>query len=540
MLYRYLLLVITLLFGQIGSLYGADQLLDIDLARWSQMGTRALVDQGLEYIHNGNHTDSALVCFTIAANRYREGLSDDEKLACIAAYNNGGYIYHFRYFDYSSSYAYLIKAMEISERDGLEEMLPSIYLNLGHMYQAYAGQYDSKELHTRATNLYKKTIESSLPVKDWETLVKSAANLFTLELMEQQLDSISETLDLFDSLIIPENIPRLQYTRRLCEGIRYVRQKRYAMARRAFWRQLEVIDSPVSPERYETQVTTNVIITFGMEQRYDSALYYCNRLDSLSKVYHLKDIEEDCSKLYYRYYSALGMMDQADAYRTIYLNKKDSIMVQHHMEEVGEMHFLYELKQVEKRMSEIREQKERQTARFIAALIIAALLGTSLIIIYKKNRIISERSRLLYQRYIELLEIEKQRHLQAEKYHSSNLSESDKDSLHEKIEQVMQDPTMICSADFSVAQLAQQVGSNTKYVSQVINEKYGKNFSSLLSERRIHQACIMMQDHAHYGHLTIEALAQEVGIKSRSTFVLAFRRTTGFTPSEYQNIAKKG
>lgn len=540
MFHRLLYIVLVFLLSPMTPLSRAEQLHDTDLARWAQMGTRMLVDQGLEYVQNGNHTDSALICFSIAANRYQENLSHDEKLACIAAYNNSGYIYHFQYFDYANSYAHLITALEICEQDGLKEMFPHIYLNLAYMYQAYAGQYGSKELHCRATDLYKKTIETSLPVKDWETLVKSAANLFTLELMDQQLDSITETLNLFDSLVIPENIPRLQYTRRLTEGIRLVQQQRYDEARQAFWRQLDALDNHVSSERYETQVTTNVIITYYIEQKYDSALYYCNRLDSLSQVYHLKDIEEDCSNLYYRCYSALGMIELADSYRTRYLNQKDSIMVQHHMEEVGEMQFLHELKQVEKRMVEMREQKQQQTVYLVTTLVVALILAIFLIIIFHKNRIISERSRLLYQRYVELLEIEKQQPLQPEKYHGSNLSESDKDSLHQKIEQVIQDRQMICSSDFSVAQLAQLVGSNTKYVSQVINEKYGKNFNTLLSERRIHLACILMQDQEHYGHLTIEALAQEVGIKSRSTFVLAFRRTTGFTPSEYQNIAKKG
>ena len=79
-----------------------------------------------------------------------------------------------------------------------------------------------------------------------------------------------------------------------------------------------------------------------------------------------------------------------------------------------------------------------------------------------------------------------------------------------------------------------------KKVSQVINEKAGCNFNNLINEYRIKEACRRMNDTEQYGKYTIEAISTSVGFKSRSTFLLQFKRVTGLTPSEYQRAQKSG
>lgn len=92
---------------------------------------------------------------------------------------------------------------------------------------------------------------------------------------------------------------------------------------------------------------------------------------------------------------------------------------------------------------------------------------------------------------------------------------------------------------FSLHRLAELVEGNPNYVSQVINEKYHCNFNTLLNEYRIREACKRMNDVQTYDHLTIDAIAASVGIKARSSFIMAFKKFTGMTPSAYQKIAKE-
>ena len=44
----------------------------------------------------------------------------------------------------------------------------------------------------------------------------------------------------------------------------------------------------------------------------------------------------------------------------------------------------------------------------------------------------------------------------------------------------------------------------------------------------------------HYGGLTIEAIGQSLGFKSRTNFTAIFKRFTGMTPAAYQRMARNG
>ena len=89
------------------------------------------------------------------------------------------------------------------------------------------------------------------------------------------------------------------------------------------------------------------------------------------------------------------------------------------------------------------------------------------------------------------------------------------------------------------ATLAGLVESNSRYVSQVINDTYGKNFRAYLNEYRIREARLRLMDTAAYGHYTIKAIAESVGYKSHTNFINIFKDITGITPSIYQRIAKE-
>lgn len=109
-------------------------------------------------------------------------------------------------------------------------------------------------------------------------------------------------------------------------------------------------------------------------------------------------------------------------------------------------------------------------------------------------------------------------------------------TLLEKINLVMENVSLICREDFNLAMLAKAVGSNTKYVSKVINDLCGKTFKTYLNEYRIREACRRLIDKDNFGHLTIKAIHQELGFRTTTSFVAAFRKVMGMTPSEYKKL----
>lgn len=120
-----------------------------------------------------------------------------------------------------------------------------------------------------------------------------------------------------------------------------------------------------------------------------------------------------------------------------------------------------------------------------------------------------------------------------------NLTEAKRESILTAIEKALADESLICRTDFSIDMLAEITGHNTRYVSHILNGRYGCNFRTLLNNLRMDIARRRIIDVGNYGHLTIQAIAESLGYKSNSGFVQLFRKYTGVTPSMFQKMARE-
>lgn len=87
--------------------------------------------------------------------------------------------------------------------------------------------------------------------------------------------------------------------------------------------------------------------------------------------------------------------------------------------------------------------------------------------------------------------------------------------------------------------LATLLGSNSKYVSQVIHEVHGTSFNGYVHGYRVNLARERLTDVVHYGNYTIKAIGESLGFKSQTSFTNIFKRATGITPAMYQKIASE-
>lgn len=117
------------------------------------------------------------------------------------------------------------------------------------------------------------------------------------------------------------------------------------------------------------------------------------------------------------------------------------------------------------------------------------------------------------------------------------LGDEQKEILLSRIRKILNQTDHPFNPEFSLNTLAQLVKSNTKYVSWVINETYGKNFKTILNELRVREASKMLDDHETYGAYTIQTISEEVGYKSSTSFIQAFKKLVGMTPSVYQKLS---
>ena len=107
-----------------------------------------------------------------------------------------------------------------------------------------------------------------------------------------------------------------------------------------------------------------------------------------------------------------------------------------------------------------------------------------------------------------------------------------------RIKNVTEESQEVFSSDFTLDRLAEITGCKAAYLSHVINTELKKNFNALIAEARIRKACELLIDDETAQTLTLDAIAEMVGYKSRSHFSAVFKKITGVAPSRYAAIAR--
>lgn len=109
--------------------------------------------------------------------------------------------------------------------------------------------------------------------------------------------------------------------------------------------------------------------------------------------------------------------------------------------------------------------------------------------------------------------------------------------LREIVRKILDDPAYYTQPDYSLGQLAQDVGSNSNYMSQIINKDFGMNFRALLNRQRVRYATRLFAD-PQYSTYSIEGIYRQCGFNSASTFSLAFKKEYGMSPSTFLRLLK--
>lgn len=106
------------------------------------------------------------------------------------------------------------------------------------------------------------------------------------------------------------------------------------------------------------------------------------------------------------------------------------------------------------------------------------------------------------------------------------------DILYQKIIDFFEYKKPYQSPDFSIKKFAEDLETNTTYVSRALNLHGKKNFSTLVNEYRIAQVKEELAENIHH-KFTLEYIYSRAGFTKQPTFNRVFKEQTGVTPSEY-------
>lgn len=505
----------------------------------------------LRYTDSKGLADSALVCYTIVANRYYERKLDrDELYLCVNAMANLGYLYCSQYFDYQKSYSYLQQSLDIAKQQHFNRLLSYIYLNMAVLSATYEDLRGHESYSQETLRYLDMAYRTATDTKEWRAALYCLNDILDIKFNERA--DLQTDIKRLAQLKAAVKEPLYPYIRLMCRGMEAYANKDYRQADSCF---LQMYRTPGSSEK------GNQDILRLKAMRYRAAiLYACGHDAEATALLHdiiqaaetgnLPHIKVWIYKIMYEKQTQAGQTAQADRYQLKYYQAKEQLSLSGHIEDIGQMRFLYQLKQVNDKVKDLSRQRQQQRTLFTACIVVALTVIIALIISLRYYRRQKNFIQNLYDKNMALLDLHHHPtpadNLPTEnesddtgKYATSSLNDQSKEELLQRIDSVINDTAAICSPDFSVKWLCDKIGSNTTYVSQVINEKYGMNFKSLVNERRIAEACRRLGDPQHYGHYTIEAIATSVGFKSRTNFASVFKRSTGLSASEFQKAAMR-
>ncbi|MDO1580807.1 helix-turn-helix domain-containing protein [Rhizobium oryzicola] len=105
----------------------------------------------------------------------------------------------------------------------------------------------------------------------------------------------------------------------------------------------------------------------------------------------------------------------------------------------------------------------------------------------------------------------------------------------ERIAEALESGQLYAQENLSLARLARKAGMPAREVSAVINRITGLNVSQYVNNRRIEEACRLLEQ----TEKSVTALMLEAGFSTKSNFNREFRRVTGTSPAQWRSNARK-
>lgn len=120
-----------------------------------------------------------------------------------------------------------------------------------------------------------------------------------------------------------------------------------------------------------------------------------------------------------------------------------------------------------------------------------------------------------------------------EKYQKSSLTDNSIQYIARKLDELMTQEKLYTKGDLKLQEVAEALDLGVHALSQAVNVSKGKKFTDYLNELRVEEAIRLMQQE-EYQDMKLLAIAIDAGFNNKTSFLNAFRKHTGQTPSEYR------
>lgn len=515
---------------------------------------------------------TALTHYAVVLNRYDADANPEEQKAVAAILKHAGDLCYVRQ-RFIEAMEFYITGYQAASRGGNSDMMIRCLGNIGNIHSIF-------EDYERADTYYNKGYELALRYKSNVDQYKFLLSLALNYAAQNKTREATEALRKMQ--MIPNtglSSAMMNFHTFYVQGAIAQKSRNNGMARH-FYR--EALQTAIV-NNIDTLNIANQIWEIGntyKKEQPDSAMAYYNRALELCQKAGVREIQPKIYASLSDVFAQKGNAEESRKYLTLSRNLSDSLYnTRDYLRSRSKLEEYEDMVKTTK-ISDLSAKLTVHWAILGCILVVLTVVTVFTILIIRRNRALKVAYSALVDRNQELIKSEEINKQMTEKYldkltplqaseaseaaeqpspqpapsasddaadssaaeaeqasQNTYLNEETIQLLRSRINRVMADGEHIFNPDFNLNMLASLVKSNMKYVSWVINETYGKNFKSFLNEHRIREACRRLSDRESYGNLTIQAVAEDVGYRSSTSFIQAFKRIVGMTPSVYQKLA---
>lgn len=509
-----------------------------------------LLARGHHYIM-AEQADSAIDVFATVANATAHDKSDERLRLRSRAYNNMGYVFMYLKHDYPAAYKFFLKALADAKSVRFEKMYPYVYLNLGNV-----------KLHAApdsAMALYRTAFYSAIASESPDIVNTTYSNLLNVAMNQETIGDIKPEMDKYEALNMSDSVPLRQFALQTHQGALHMLKGEYQEASESFSKAAAEVDSDLTPLNYESQAYGNQAEALLAQGDTLGAVAVMKKMEIAALKADTPEVRWNLYSILASIYSKMGREEIAQQYHIHHLELADSIFgyrAGHHLDNIETQ---VRLDDMSSHYDDLHRRHMRSRMLIIGGGIVLLLIIIFSAITYYQKKKATELLKSLYLRDRDLKNLERvavpaisdesqhpmppkqsdeapQEKTQV-KYRTSSLTADDKKRYAEKITNIAINSDALFQVGFSVDSLADMVGLKEKEVSQIINEVWKMNFNAWLNSYRCREASTRLSDPA-YDSLTIEAVGESLGFRSRSHFASIFKQSAGMTPAEYRRVSR--
>lgn len=117
------------------------------------------------------------------------------------------------------------------------------------------------------------------------------------------------------------------------------------------------------------------------------------------------------------------------------------------------------------------------------------------------------------------------------KYKNTSISNTIADEISNKLNTIFKVEKLYKNPNLKLNNLAEKLEVSPHQLSQYLNDNLQKSFNQYINEFRIEEAKELMQKNHQF---TLEAIGNEAGFSSKSTFYSTFKKIVGITPAQFR------